>query len=262
MNSAELFSLKDKKVLFVGGAGYLASPIVDCIAADGAKLVIADFNEENANKKAKELSDKYKTDITGIKLDAGNIDSIAEAFKTVKEKLSGLDVLVSGISGPCVPDFDKLTADEMNRHFSTHVTGNFIIAREAEKLMNDGGSMVIFSSMYGEVSPDPRVYIPPMQPNPVEYGVAKSAINQLVRYLAVKWGNKNIRVNGVAPGPFPNAANYNGEEDFIERLNQKTPMGRVGRQDEMTGSVIFLASNASSYVTGQIVSVNGGWNIW
>jgi NAD(P)-dependent dehydrogenase (short-subunit alcohol dehydrogenase family) len=84
----------------------------------------------------------------------------------------------------------------------------------------------------------------------------------MVKYLAVSWGPENIRVNAVAPGPFPNQNLSNNDEAFVERLAQKTPMKRVGRQHEMTGAVIYLLSSESSYVTGQNIAVNGGWNIW
>ena len=120
----------------------------------------------------------------------------------------------------------------------------------------------MFSSMYGEVSPDPRIYHKPMQPNPIEYGVAKAGIEQMIRYLAVAWARDGIRVNGVVPGPFSQPLVLESHPDFIERLAQKVPMGRVGDASEIAGAVIFLASDAASYVTGNCLRVDGGWTIW
>ena len=125
----------------------------------------------------------------------------------------------------------------------------------------------MFSSMYGRVSPDPRVYFAPMKPNPIEYGIAKAAIDQMVRYLAVHYAPKNIRVNGVCPGPFPNqdVPAYQadpGFRAFVERLAGKVPMGRVGQRHELAGPVTFLASDESSFVNGHILVVDGGWTAW
>lgn len=138
----------------------------------------------------------------------------------------------------------------------------FILTRAAKKIMQGDGSIILFSSMYGSVAPNPDAYLPPMEVNPIAYGMCKAAINQMVKYLAVCWGPENIRVNAVAPGPFPNQTNPSNDKKFVERLAQKTPMKRVGRQHEMAGTVIYLLSSESSYVTGQNIAVNGGWNIW
>lgn len=128
--------------------------------------------------------------------------------------------------------------------------------------MRDGGSMVFFSSMYGHIAPDPRIYDPPLNPNPIEYGVAKAGIEQMTRYLAVHWANKNIRVNAVAPGAFPHAHQQRDYPVFMQKLAQKSPAGRIGRQDELTGAVVFLASDEASFITGQVLDVDGGVTIW
>ena len=135
-------------------------------------------------------------------------------------------------------------------------------SRAAANSMRDGGAIVLFSSMYGLVSPDPRVYQPPMPPNPIEYGVAKAAIVQMTKYLATAWASRGIRVNAVAPGPFPNPNVQREHPDFVERLADKVPLGRIGQQHEIAGTVAFLLSDDASYITGQTVSVDGGFTSW
>ena len=101
-----------------------------------------------------------------------------------------------------------------------------------------------------------------MNPNPVEYGVGKAGIQQLTRYLAVHFGKSGVRCNAISPGPFPNPNIQRDQPAFIERLSKKVPLGRVGQSPEIAGAVAFLVSDASTFVTGQNLAVDGGWTVW
>ena len=149
---------------------------------------------------------------------------------------------------------------EWEKGLRVTLTGAYVLSRQAGRVMlaQGGGSIIHFSSMYGKVSPDPRIYHPPLAPNPVDYGAAKAAILQLVRYQAVMWGPKGVRVNAVVPGAFPKGV----EADFAKRLGERAPLGRVGRPMEIAGAVVFLASEAASFVTGTQIVVDGGWTAW
>jgi NAD(P)-dependent dehydrogenase (short-subunit alcohol dehydrogenase family) len=259
-----MFSLKNKNVLILGGAGYLATPVSKAIAKAGGNLIIADLAIERAKVLAEKLQTKYPdSKITAAgPVDTESSDAMSGYFQKIEEDFQHLDGMVCAISPKLGGAIDELTPELMNKHFKKHVTPMFILARAAKKLMKHDGSIILFSSMYGSVVPYPEVYFPPMEVNPLAYGMCKAAINQMVRYLAVTWGTENIRVNTVAPGPFPNPNSPANDASFVERLAQKTPMKRVGRQHEIAGTIIYLLSPESSYVTGQNIAVNGGWTVW
>ena len=259
-----MFSLKGKNILVFGGAVYLATPISKSIMESGGNLIIADFAKTRAQALAKELQSQAPNSkiIATDAVNTNNSISVDEYFQKIVKEFGHLDGMVCAICPPLGGTVDELTSELMNEHFIQHVTPMFILARAAKKLMQNDGSIILFSSMYGSVAPNPDAYIPPMEANPMAYGMCKAAINQMVKYLAVTWGPENIRVNAVAPGPFPNPNLPDNDKGFVERLAQKTPMKRVGRQHEITGSIIYLLSSESSYVTGQNIAVNGGWNIW
>jgi NAD(P)-dependent dehydrogenase (short-subunit alcohol dehydrogenase family) len=188
--------------------------------------------------------------------------AVAGFMDTVEGRHGGLDALVNLAYCPHSKGIDELTGEEFGRALVENVGKAFLLAREAKRLMKPGASVVLFSSMYGGVSPDPRIYHPPMRPNAIEYGVSKAGIEQMVRYLAVSWAKDGIRVNAVSPGPFPHPSLQREQPEFMERLAAKTPLGRIGRQDEVTGAVVFLVSDEASYVDGHVLMVDGGWTIW
>lgn len=265
-----MFDFTGKTALVVGGAGYLCSPVCKALAERGASLAITDLNTEKASAFAEEIAREYKVPAIGLAMDLGDETSIENVVRQTVEKLGRLDVLVNAAFFSTGKLLEELGAEDFDRTCHVQLTGSFVLSRVAAKAMIEtagGGAMVHFSSMYGSISPEPHLYFPPeIKPNPIEYGVTKAGLEQMVRYLAVHYAPQNIRVNGVAPGSFPHGASPSAVTDhfaaFQANLAAKTPMGRIGRQDELAGPVVFLASNAASYVTGQILAVDGGVKIW
>jgi len=259
-----MFDLNKKTILVVGGAGYLGIPLCDLIINSGAKLCIADIDQEKMEIALQYLIKKYPSArILSTFIDMSDETSIIAAVKKCNDYFGELHGLVNASFGTSIKKIEELTSKDFNQANSINLTGSFLLARLVAKKMNQGGSIVMFGSMYGIVSPNPSAYPEDTSPNPIEYGVGKAGLLQMTRYLASHYGKKNIRVNAVAPGPFPNLdkkANFNSV--FLDNLKKSTMLGRLGNASETAGPTVFLLSNASSYITGHTLNIDGGWTAW
>lgn len=261
-NQKRLFDLDGKVVLVAGGAGFLGLPVSEALARQGATVVIASRSNDRVQRAVADLEKQYPADrLHGLTLDIGNEKSIASVVQQVVERFGRLDVLVNMAYHAIGKRVGEITGEEFDQANHTHITGSFLLMREAANRMSAGGSIIQYVSMYGFVSPDPGMYIEPMRPNPVEYGVAKAGLAQMVRYLAAAYGPRGIRVNAVSPGPFADDAD-NASPEFVRRMSAKTMLGRPGNPHETAGAVVFLASDESSFATGSTITVDGGWTAW
>jgi NAD(P)-dependent dehydrogenase (short-subunit alcohol dehydrogenase family) len=255
------FGLDGKDIWVIGGAGYLGQPTVALLQSAGAKVLCIDLED-----RAKQFVESagLSADVTPATLDAFNTSATKQfvtdtiASRGVPHGLVNLSFASTG------KRLEDLTEEDFDRINHGSLTATFLLSREVGTAMAklQRGSMVLFSSMYGSVSPNPDIYKPPMNKNPVEYGVTKAGIIQMTRYLGVHWGRQNVRCNCISPGPFPSPKIQQGNPGFVERLSEKTPLGRVGGQEEIAGTVAFLLSGAASYITGQNIFVDGGWTSW
>lgn len=260
---ANLFDLTGKVVWMIGGAGYLGTPTCEALAHHGAQVIIGDLRHEAAEATASQIRAQGNKAVA-IAVDIASEASIQNAIAEILRQFGRLDVMINATAYSTGKPIEQMSAEEWDKGLRVTLTGAFLLSRDSAKVMIEqgGGSIVHFGSMYGMVSPDPRVYIPPMNVNPVDYGVSKAGVHQMVRYQAVAWGPKNVRVNAIIPGPFPNPALAHNEAGFIGRLANKVPMGRVGISKEIAGAVVYLASDASTFTTGTQIVIDGGWTAW
>jgi NAD(P)-dependent dehydrogenase (short-subunit alcohol dehydrogenase family) len=264
----ELFSLKEKVVVITGGAGYLGSFMVKALLEFGATVVVADI----ADKSNEEIAGEGCTteNLHMLKCDLTSTESIRDMFKDAAKICGKIDVLINcaayggGSGGKTVGN----TIDDINDDiWKTCIDGTldvtFRCTREVLTYFyeNGKGNIINIASMYGMISPDPSIYGTTGQNSPPMYGAGKAGVLQLTRYCAAHLAKKNIRVNSITPGPFPNPKG-SLTEDFKKRLNTKTMLGRTGKPEELSGALILLASDASSYMTGSNIVIDGGWTAW
>ena len=254
-------SFKNKTIWVTGGAGYLGSPITRALDAAGARTICIEL----PGRAEKLVQEGQLRNTIPVPLD---ITDIPEQRTTVRKLLAAHGAPHGLVHLPFVSSSGKtmedISIEDMNRTLTGALPPAFELSRAVALAMaaNGGGSIVLFASMYGLVSPDPKIYSPPMAPNPVDYGASKAALIQMCRYMAVHFGPRGVRFNCIAPGPFPNPKIQADLPQFIAQLNAKTALGRIGRREEVAGPALFLLSDAASYVTGHTLVVDGGWTTW
>ena len=252
-----IFSLESKNIIITGGSGYLGSAIVEGLIAFGAQVVIADVKPSNIDS----------PNASYIHCNVGETESIRQCFKTAREQLGQIHVLINCANISAGAGSDKTVELMSDADWQKGVDGAvgsaFRCTREIVPYFeeNGGGNIINFGSMYGMVSPNPAIYGDSGANNPPNYGAGKAAVLQFTRYCAGHLASKNIRVNSVAPGPFPNP-HFQQDPDFVRELEQKTMLGRIGKASEMVGPILLLASDASSFMTGTNIVVDGGWTAW
>ena len=259
-----MFDLTNKTILIAGGAGYLGSQLCEAILLHNGNVCIADIDLEKTNFLKHVLSKKFpKSNIFSTNLDIKNENSIIECVNKTHKHFNNINGLVNATYGATGKVLEELTAKEFNDANEINLTGSFLLSRHTIAKMKDGGSVIMFASMYGIVSPKPNLYPDGINPNPIEYGAGKAGLIQLTKYLASHYGPNNVRVNAIAPGPFPNIKkNDNYNQEFLDNLKDSTMLKRLGESQEIAGPIIFLLSQASSYITGQVLKVDGGWTAW
>jgi len=272
-NIFDKFRMDGQVAVVTGGAGLLGKQFCRTLAQAGAGVVVADLNRITAITIAENL-EKDGFAAMGIGLDVTDPVSAEEMTAAALNRFGRLDVLVC--SAAMDPKFDsEHQSEQASNAFETYpveawrqaldvnLTGMFLCAQAAVKPMLDQGHGVIINicSTYGLVGPDQRIYERPdrqQQFKPVFYSVTKAGVLGLTRYLATYYAGKNIRANALTPGGVFNQH----EEPFLSNYTYRTVMGRMADQDEMNGALLLLASDASSYMTGSNLIVDGGWTAW
>jgi NAD(P)-dependent dehydrogenase (short-subunit alcohol dehydrogenase family) len=261
----EIFSLSGRTALITGATGYLGSAMAIVLAEAGAHILVNSRSQERSNSLVKTLVD------SGYSAESAVFDitdqQAMDKFFLAWQKLP-LDILINNayIGGAGSIEYSK-AADYTNSYdisvLASHNLLNSALSSLRVAVKQSGDASVInLTSMYAMVSPDQRIYESAQGVNPPFYGAAKAALLQWTRYAACEFGAEGIRVNSISPGPFPSQSEHINKSDFIKKLADRVPMGRIGLSDEIKGPVLFLASPAASYVNGANLVVDGGWTAW
>ena len=263
----ELFSLKGKVALITGGAGWLGSLMSEALAEAGAKVAIVDYNAEAVEKVTTKFNEAG-LDTVPVVADIMQEDSIRQCVDKVAEDCGRLDILINCALLGAPVEINKATIEDYEKGYRNS-SAYAICAQQAVKHMRKlgGGSIINIGSMYGMVTSYPEVYEGFCAPNSMTYSSDKAAVIHMTHYMAVYWAKDKIRVNSISPGAFTNTSKMMytaqpGIEDYLKRLDSKIPLGRSGEPWELKGAIVFLASNASSFVTGHNLVVDGGWTVW
>ena len=265
MSVKKMNNLSEKVVFLTGAAGLLGTQYATALSSVGANVVLADINYNKCKKIEKELKEKNNVSPFSIKMDISNKKSIDNAIAKVMKKFSKIDVLVNNAVFPETQkersiQFEKFPLELWNKIFAVNVTGVFLCNQKIGSIMvkQKKGSIINISSMYGVVAADQRIYGNSGLNSTAAYAVTKSSLFNFTRYLASYWRNTGVRINTLTLGGVEN----NQDPKFIQKYSEKTMIGRMAKKNEFTGALIFLASDASSYMTGSNMVVDGGWTAW
>lgn len=260
MHSIEkMFKLDGKRVIITGGAGMLGFEFGKTLSEAGANVILAD-TKEACIEKAVQLTKEHGTKAMGIVTDVSDEKSVQHMVDQILREFNTIDILVNNAAvqpegfGESIEEYSLQT---WNRVISVNLTGLFICSRVVGRQMikQRNGVIVNVASIYGVVSPDPELYKDWYYESPISYSATKSAVINFTRHLAVFWAKKGIRVNALTPGGVFNDQNPN----FVNKYCERAPLGRMARKDDYNGAILFLVSDASSYMTGSNLIVDGGW---
>jgi NAD(P)-dependent dehydrogenase (short-subunit alcohol dehydrogenase family) len=267
-----LFDLSGKTAVVTGGLGILGRRFCQGFAEFGASVAVVDLDGGKAAEYARELSNEFGVDAEGIECDVSDPSSVQTMVQTAVKRFGQVNILHNNAASKSADldaffaTFEEYSLEEWRKIMAVNIDGMFLVAQAIGRRMIEqgtGGSIIQTASIYGILASDKRIYegsfyLGRQIGNPGVYSTSKAAVVGLTKYLAAHWADKRIRVNTLTPGGVESGQN----ETFKERYSARVPLGRMARGEEMVGTVIYLASDASSYVTGQNLVVDGGLSVW
>lgn len=267
------FSLKNKNIVITGATGILGKVFCQSLAEAGAQLAMIDREQSSLDQLTQELQKKYtEQKFKGYACDITSESQVADTVASIVSEFKRIDVLHNNAAfkGKKIDDFfdafEDFKYEAWKDIMNVNVDGMFLMAKYVGKHMIEKkikGSMIQTASIYGVVAPDQRIYegseyLGRRISSPAVYSVSKAAVIGLTNYLSAYWGSHGIRVNTITPGGIESGQN----ETFKNKYSARVPFNRMGQADELVGALIYLASDASSYVTGQNIIIDGGLTVW
>ena len=251
--------LNNKTIIITGGLGFMAKQYTSVFVRYGCNVILLDIKKKYQNK---------NKNITYIKCDITNEDEVSNALSLIKKKFGKINVLINNASVDHVPNsendknfsIEKFDLNLWQKDLTVGLSGAFICSKIFGTFMSKqkrGGNIINISSDLGIISPDNRIY-PNNFIKPVSYSVVKHGIIGLTKYISTYWASKNIRCNCFAPGGMYNKQNH----QFISKIKKLIPLNRMSKKNEYNYIILFLSSNASSYLNGTTIVADGGRSIW
>jgi NAD(P)-dependent dehydrogenase (short-subunit alcohol dehydrogenase family) len=271
----DLFNLNRKIVVITGAAGLLGRKHAEAVALYGGIPILLDLSQQIVDSFANELNEKYKVNAVGYSIDITNEEEIKNNAKQLIEEFGKIDGLVNNAANnPKVEEnkvnfsrLENFPLDTWNADIAVGLTGAFLCAKHYGFMISknpNGGSIVNISSDLGLIAPDQRLYAKDdidekrQSVKPITYSVVKTGLIGLTRYLATYWPDKNVRCNAMCPGGIENGQS----KDFLSEVSTRIPIGRMANSDEYQSTLLWMLSDASCYLNGAIVPVDGGRTAW
>jgi NAD(P)-dependent dehydrogenase (short-subunit alcohol dehydrogenase family) len=270
MSIENLFSLQNKVAVVTGAAGLIGKQHCNALSEAGANIIVCDIDKD----KCEQLAGELKTKSFGIETDITKPESVKNLKEKILDEFGKIDILVNNAAindmfeNPSTAGelsmFENYPLNMWQKSIDVNITGTFLCSQilGTEMAKAGKGSIINIASTYGIVAPDQSIYRKKDGSQnfykSAAYPVTKGAVIAFTKFLAAYWGNKGIRVNALSPGGVEN----NQDEYFIENYSAKTILGRMAKSTDYKGAIIFLASDASEYMTGANLIVDGGWTAW
>ncbi len=270
-----MFSLKNKNIVVTGSLGLLGMEFVESIAEYEGNLILIDLDQVKLNKQAKKLEVDYNIKCKGYSIDISKESDFQKKIRIILNDFGKIHGLINNAANnPKIENsdqsFSRLENFDLNKwdnDLNVGLRGSFLCIKYFGIVISqntEGGSIINISSDLGLIAPDQSLYkleglddeVQPVKP--ITYSVVKTGLIGLTRYVATYWANKGVRCNALCPGGVEN----NQDPEFINKLSTKIPMNRMAKKDEYRGSIIYLLSDASSYVNGAVIAADGGRTAW